>query len=44
MEFSLAKDRDWVWLYRVRTGYIAVVGAGKDIESNFYSNNSPNTI
>jgi len=42
--FSLAKNRRQEWLSRLRTRYRKNVGMPKDIESNFYGNNSPNGI
>jgi hypothetical protein len=40
--FSLAKDGERWWLSKLRTRYTKVVGGHKDIENNFYSNDSPN--
>ena len=40
--FSLAKNRRREWLSRVRTRYRKTVGEWKDIENDFYANDSPN--
>jgi len=42
LDFSLAKDEERGWLSRLRTRYGKAVGDHRDIESDFYSNDSPN--
>jgi hypothetical protein len=41
-DFSLVKDRKQEWLSRVQTRYRKAIGEWKDIEINFYANDSPN--
>ena len=38
----IAKDREKGWLSRLHTRYRKIVGKYKDMENNFYSNDSPN--
>jgi hypothetical protein len=40
--FSLAKNRRREWFFRVYTRYRKIIGEWKDIESEFYANDSPN--
>ena len=40
LDFSLAKYREWSQLSRVQTKYRDATRGWKDIESNFYSNDS----
>jgi hypothetical protein len=41
LDFSLAKNREREWLSRVRTKYRKTVDEWKDIECDFYANDSP---
>jgi hypothetical protein len=41
-DFLLAKDGERGWLSRLGTRYKKAVGEYKDIENDFYSNDSPN--
>ena len=42
LDFSLAKDEERGWLSRLRTRFRKAVGEYKDIENDFYWNDSPN--
>ena len=41
-DFSLVKNKRREWLSRVHMRYRKTVGEWKDIESGFYTNDSPN--